>query len=206
MTMQLSHPRILPNRRRRAWRGASAVLALATLLMTWTLTVAQESATGTATPGADDASYLFVQAFSSGTWQPSDEQDGVFLLTLNGVGAETIYFTDRPVHQVGLVPTGEFLDAFGFTPDDPPNAALAVRTETGDLEIMVIELLHPTYDKASGTMTYESVLLEEYDEAALAGLAERASGTMLPASFGSGQLFIDSSKCDPGDWEHCIII
>lgn len=196
----------LSNWRRRARRIASTFLALAALLLMGAPSSAQEPSPGAATPAAEEASYLFVQAFSGGTWQPVEDEEGVYLLTLRDVGAETIYFTDRPAHRVGLVPTDEFLVSLGFTPDNPPNAALAARTETGKLEIMVVELLDPHYDEASGTMTYEAVLLAEYDEAALAGLAEHATGDMLPATFGAGQLFIDSSNCDPGDWDHCIII
>ena len=38
--------------------------------------------------------------------------------------AATIYFSDRPERIFGDLPTQEFLDTLGFTPDFPPNAAL----------------------------------------------------------------------------------
>ena len=103
-----------------------------------------------------------------------------------------------------MVPTGQFLGSLGFTANYPPNAALTARTESGELEVLVIELLDPVYDEATDTLTYEAVLLAEYDEAALADLAERATDTELPSSFGVGQLFIDS--CQDPDLNHCIII
>jgi hypothetical protein len=188
--------------RRLAWRGASPLLALTALVLLGAPVTAQGTASEAATPGAADVSFLFVQIFSSGTWQPKDGEEGAYLLTLNDVGAETIYFTDRPVHQGGLVPTGDFLVSLGFTSSNPPNAALAARTENGETEVVVVELFDPVYDESSGTLTYEAVLLAEYDEAALADLAEHATGEQLPAaSFGSGHLYIDSCA---EEWWNCI--
>jgi hypothetical protein len=126
------------------------------------------------------------------------------VLTLHDVGPETIYFSDRPARRVGLLPTGEFLEALGFTPGNPPNAALATETDNGDREVLVIELFASNYDEATSTLTYEAGLLAEYGAAALADLAEHATGELLPPSFGRGHLFIDS--CSADDWPHCILI
>jgi hypothetical protein len=182
-------------------RGTGSVLALAALLLLGTPVTARETAPTVAPAGEADVVYLFIQSFASGTWQPKEDEEGVFLLTLNDIGAETIYFSDRPARQVGLMPTGEFLDSLGFTPANPPNAALATETETGERDVLVIELFAPVYAEAEGTLTYEAVLLAEYGEAALADLAQHATGELLPATFGRGHLFIDSCA---DEWWNCI--
>jgi hypothetical protein len=180
--------------RRLARRGAVLLLTLTAVILLGAPVTARETASDVATPGATDVKLLFVQTFSHGTWHPKEGEEGVYLLTLNDIGAETIYFSDRPARQVGLIPTSEFLDSLGFTSANPPNAALATETENEDGEVLVIELFAPVYDEAHATLTYDAVLLTEYGEAAFADLAQRATGELLPATFGRGHLFIDS--CD----------
>jgi hypothetical protein len=175
-----------------AARGAGPILALAALTMLGAPTAAQQATPPDTGSGATEVSYLFVQTFSHGTWQASDEKEGVHVLTLHGVGAESIYFSDRPAREAGLIPTSELLSSLGFTRDNAPNAVLAATTETGDAEALVIELFAPVYDESSGTLAYEAILLSAYDEAAIGELAQRAADEHLPATFGGGHLFIDS--------------
>ena len=147
-------------------------------------------------PSADTAGahpeFLFVQPFDSGTWSPIAGADATYTLTLTGAAASTVYFSDRPERIVGLTPTQRFLDALGFTPDNPPNAAL-VATQEGseEQEILVIELLNPAYDAAVGTLVYEARVLADYGEPGLAHLARQQTDYELPAAFGAGSLFID---------------
>ena len=79
-------------------------------------------------PSADTAGahpeFLFVQPFDSGAWSPTSGADATYTLTLTGAAAQTVYFSDRPERIVGLAPTQRFLDGLGFTPNNPPNAAL----------------------------------------------------------------------------------
>src|SRR5262245_37648687 len=82
-------------------------------------------------PLAQDSSkpaFLFVQLADAGTWIPKPDEEGVYLLTLAGVGEQTLFFTDRPDRIVGTISTDQFLDALGFTPLNPPNAAVVVQT------------------------------------------------------------------------------
>ncbi|MDQ3655535.1 MAG: hypothetical protein M3457_10695 [Chloroflexota bacterium] len=165
--------------------GLAASLAGATPLLAHA-----QDATPVASPealgGGDTRTYfLFVQVASGGTLTPKAGEEGVYTLVLeHGVG-ETVYFSDRPERIVGTVPTTQFLDALGFTPTNPPNAALVA----GD-EVVVIELLNPVIDEAAGTLTYDVRVLDAYEEEGLAHLATQSTGR-LPESFGSASLFID---------------
>ena len=129
-----------------------------------------QDATPEASPETDapHPSFLFVQLAEGGTWMPKPGEDGVFLLTLAGVSSQSIYFSDRPERIVGTVPTEKFLDQLGFTPLNPPNAAVVVQTPEGTRDVLVIELFDPVYtqdfaDGAGDVLTYEARLLEAYE-------------------------------------------
>ena len=146
-------------------------------------------------PSADlpeQTTYLFVQPFAGGSWAPKEGEEGTFTLTLNGAPAQTVYFSDRPQRLFGLIPTQEFLDNLGFTPVNPPNAAIVANTESGEeQEVLVIELLNPVYDEATGTLTYDAKILADYTGEGLAHAARQQSDFTLPESFTQGGLFID---------------
>lgn len=133
-----------------------------------------------------------MQPSDRGTWAPKPGADGTYTLTLTGAAAQTVYFSDRPERIVGLAPTQRFLDGLGFTPVNPPNAAL-VATQEGSEEqdILVIELLNPGYDADAGTLVYEARVLADYAEPGLGHLARQQTDYELPESFGTGSLFID---------------
>jgi hypothetical protein len=91
----------------------------------------------------------------------------------------------------GDTPTQEFLDGFGFTPVNPPNAALVVQTDAGETDVVVLELLSPIYDESTGSITYGAVILDEYTGEGLAHVAAQQLDDELPESFGAASLFID---------------
>ncbi|MGE3797207.1 MAG: hypothetical protein AB7G88_05130, partial [Thermomicrobiales bacterium] len=84
-----------------------------------------------------------------------------FLLTLEGHSGQTIYFSDRPDRIFGALPTEDFLVNFGFTPVNPPNAALVANFAAGD-GVVVLELIEPVYDPATNLLTYGIEALETY--------------------------------------------
>ena len=163
--------------------------------------IAQQGTPQVATPavaasgeeGTTLPQFLFVQPFDSGAWAPKDGDDGTYSLTLTGAAASTIYFSDRPEREVGLVPNQKFLDGLGFTPANPPNAAI-VATQDGSesQDVLVIELFNPVYDASAGTLTYDARVLADYDAPGLASLAEQQTDAQLDEAFGEGSLFIDS--------------
>jgi hypothetical protein len=170
--------------------------------------VAAQNATPLATPAGDeieDPSFLFVQTATGGTFTanpnagtpvadgtPTPGGGGDYLLTLHGHHGGTVYFSDRPERQFGDAPTQAFLDGLGFSPTNPPNAALVTQTEDGTEDVAVLELLTPTYDEAAGTLTYGARILSEYEGDGLDHVAAQQQDDALPATFGRSSLFIDS--------------
>ena len=145
--------------------------------------------------GTDPTSteFLFTQSFQSGTWAPKAGEEDVYTLTLSDVPSQIVYFSDRPQRIFGTVATQPFLDGLGFTPANPPNAALIAQLEPGsaDEEVLVIELLNPVYDPDTATMTYDAKILADYSGHGLAHAAHKQSDYSLPAEFAHGSLFID---------------
>jgi hypothetical protein len=182
--------RILANRlpRRALHQGAAALVAGVGL------TTAQRRVTAQATPTAnqDEAagSDLFVQTFRAGTLTPDPNESGVYTLSLEGSLGDTVYFSDRPARRVGVIPTAVLLEQLGFTPADPPNAALVAETADGE-DILVVELMNPRYDEAAGTLAYDVRLLADYAGTALADLAARQADDQVASSFTTAHLFID---------------
>ena len=156
------------------------------------------AATQEASPRASPASggktfFMFVQSFASGRLAPKAGEDGLYELTLaEGLG-QTLYFSDRPERIVGSVPTQRFLDGLGFTPANPPNAALVADVGGGDEEILVVELLNPRYDEAARTATYDVAILSDFDRVDMRFAETPAGGEHLAAgrTYGASHLFID---------------
>jgi len=119
-----------------------------------------------------DIEALFVQNAAAA------ESDGA-TLTLKGIGASTIYFSDRPKREVGHMTSGRFVEYWGEGENsfqsDPPNAVLSY-TEGhpgAPLEDAVVTINDPQL--VGDTLTYSFTLLD---------------GT-VPASTGPVVLFID---------------
>lgn len=155
-------------------------------------------------PLSDDATFLFVQSAASGTFTANRAagtpaaSDGTaaigggapYLLTLEGHTGNTIYFSDRPERIFGEAPTEQFLAGLGFQPDNPPNAALVTNDANGNEDILVVELLSPSYDAGAGSVTYGANILSDY-EGGLNFVASRQRDEDLAPSFGEASLFID---------------
>jgi hypothetical protein len=199
--------RLLANRlpRRRALhQGAAALVAGAGLA------TAQRRVSAQATPTPDEdeetGSDLFVQTFSAGTLTPLPAESGVSTLSLEGSLGHAVYFSDRPARRVGLIPTAVLLEQLGFTPADPPNAALVAETADGE-DIVVVELMNPRYDEAAQTLAYDVRLLADYTGTGLADLAERQADDQFASSFTTAHLFIDGcgkGQCWDGAVSMCV--
>jgi hypothetical protein len=190
------------NRRRAVQHGAAGLTAVGL-----TATILKSAAAQDATPvtdaspaasgEADRTELLFVQSFESGAIAPKDGADGTYTLTVQHGLGETLYFSDRPERIVGTTPTQQFLDVLGFTPENPPNAALVIGSEDGGTDIAVVELMNPTYDKASSTATYDISVLENYEREVDMQLEEAPSDlAAVASSFGTAHLFIDDCPND----------
>lgn len=175
-------------------------------------TAAGSAATTTATTTATETTFLFVQSFAGGTLAPKAETTAatpvagsgpVYTLTLTEGLGDTLFFSDRPERIVGTVPTPTFLDNLGFSPDNPPNAALIGGLGDDNEEIVALELFSPSYDAATRTATYDVRILQDYDRlemtftAAPSTAADHASTT-----YQSAHLFIDDC---PNTTAACLI-
>lgn len=182
------------NRRSAIVAGVSAVVAGTTARA-----VAQDAtpeAGTTPDPSAEQPEFLFVQLAERGTWTPKADQSGVYELTLTNVGTQSLYFSDRPARIVGTVPTADFLEGLGFTPEFPPNAAAVVRTPEGERDVLVIELFNPVYTQefdadGGASLRYDARVLEAYTGDGLAEWKAEQDDYALPSSFSDVSIFID---------------
>ena len=192
--------------RRATVQASIAGLAAAVLGVPGLGRAAAKGAAPAGTPavdGREDPVFLFVQTFASGSFRrnpgagtpaaagtPPPGGGAAYLLTLEGHHGETVYFSDRPDRIFGEAPTEDFLAGMGFSPANPPNAALVAQTDVAD-DVVVLELVTPTYDAAAGTLTYGAEILAEYRGEGLAHVAAQRQDEALPETFGRASLFID---------------
>jgi hypothetical protein len=188
------------NRRTTLGKAAAGIAAASLGLSSARVAIAQDATPvadelpDTVHPGAasEPSEFLFVQSFAGGSIVPLGDEDGRFTLTLDGANQQTIYFSDRPERVFGLATTTAFLEGLGFTPDNPPNAALVVTTDTGEEDVLIIELLDPVWDEGSAMLRYTIQVLADYQESGLAFAAKQQMDYEVSEAFGPGGLFIDS--------------
>lgn len=156
-----------------------------------------------ATPVAtDDVELLFIQGAGATTLAPGTGD--VHTLTMSVATAQTLYFSNRPNRVTGAMPTETFVAAFPAAfGDDPPNAALVGHLDSGadEEEVVVLELMNPTYDVASGTLSYEVVLLSADTVTEGAYESEPLSALDATREYSEAHLFIDD--VDPTIQEEC---
>jgi len=170
---------------------------------------AAQDATPAASPVARETSdargteFLFVQTFGSGSLAPKESGEGELVLTADHTAGQTLFFSDRPERVVGMVPTETFLGAsgtggMGFTPSDPPNAALVFGGDDGaPSEIAVVELIDPQYDAAEGKVIYTVKVLEDVTSVDMKLEQTPLAVTEAARDFGAASLFIDD--CPDGE-------
>jgi hypothetical protein len=152
--------------------------------------------------------FMFVQTFASGSLTPTEGSEGELVLAADHGAGQTLFFSDRPERIVGMVPTEDFLGAsgtggLGYTPADPPNAALVIAGENGSpSEILVVELMDPKYDAAEASVTYTVKVLEDVSSIDLNLEQVSPAATDTAREFGAASLFIDD--CPDGE-VYCII-
>jgi len=191
LTRDLSQSRLS---RRLALTGGS--LGLAGALFGRAATRAQGTPSAEPNPATSPMA-LFVQTAAGGTFLPNplgspDEPGrGDYLLTMSGHSGQTIVFTDRPARDFGQLPTSAFLETLGFSPVNPPNAAIVVTTRDGADDVLVVQLFNPIYDETAGLLIYEATILGEYAGENLAPVADRQQDDTLDTEFSHVSLFID---------------
>ena len=69
--------------------------------------------------------FLFVQNAAAGRLDPVAHERGVFTLTLQRVDPHVLFFTDRPVHESGVIPTADMIQGLFAHGIAAPNASVA---------------------------------------------------------------------------------
>jgi len=137
--------------------------------------------------------FMFVQTFGAGSLDAATEGVPNMLLVADHLAGQTLYFSDRPERIVGMVPTEQFLaggnkdQGLGFTPTDPPNAALVLP----DDKILVVELFDPQYDPSSGQVRYQLHVLDDVSQVDLKLETEPLTIAEAVGDFTAASLFID---------------
>lgn len=148
-----------------------------------------------ATPAADDVheelKFLFIQSFGQGRIVPNPEHENTFTLLLDLGLDQTLYFSDRPERIVGVIPTARFLETLGFTPANPPNAALVAEVGEQGTQVVVLELMNPRQDPATRTLAYDVRLLSDDERLGMTLPQRPLDSSVLPEQFGPAHLFID---------------
>lgn len=168
-----------------------------------------EDATPVASPEAAGShpAFLFVQLANAGSWTPKPDEEGVYLLTLAGAGSQTLYFSDRPDRIVGTLSTNQFLEGLGFSPFEPPNAAVVVTTPEGERDVLVVELFSPIYTQSFGAesedvLIYHARVIDAYQGEGLDAWVPQADDDQLPQQFSDISLFIDDCADLSGCYRH----
>ena len=138
--------------------------------------------------------HFFLQEAGNGSYGTDDS--GNSTLTLTGVKPDTIYFTDRPSHEIGFVPMEQFLEGFDWNPINPPNAVLIIQENVGNEAIIGLELTDPKYDGDLDLLTYHARPLDEaeFESNWISGL-KLSENQPLPENFGQVSLLIDDCPC-----------
>lgn len=179
--------------RRQAIAGGAG-LAVASMAIRPLASLAQD-----ATPAAQTSTptTVYVQLADTGTWLPKPDAPGVYLLTLVAPGEQTLSFTMAPDRFVATIPTEDLLATLGFTPENPPNAAIEVVTPAGERDVLVAELMNPTFvagtdDGDPAVLTYEAHVLNAYTGTGLEEWVPDVNDDQLPTEFEQVSLYIDN--------------
>jgi hypothetical protein len=134
-------------------------------------------------------SYLFTLDAHSGTLTP--EGGGRYRLELSKMHSSALYFTDRPVRQVGTLDPRRLFTGLLRSDRDPPNLAInALNPKTGHQDVMGVTLLSARYDAAAHTARLEVKALPQGPQSTR---EHNLTDVVLPAKFGHTSLFIDDS-------------
>ena len=159
---------------------------------------AQETSPVASPADAAEVALLFVQTGGATTLTPGT--DDIHTLTITGVTAQTIYFSDRPNRIGGAMPTARLIDQWAANfADSPPNATLIGHPEAaGEAEeAVVVELLDPIYDPATATLTYQVRILDVEEIVDRTFEQEPLSVLDAPRQYAEAHLFIDDFFDDP---------
>ncbi len=143
------------------------------------------------------ATDLFVHNSGAGTFERvGDEESDVYILTLQDFDDKVIYFTDRPLRDVGQVKLAQFLRGLSFEIGNPPNAAIVINTPEGEEMTVVAELTEPILMPVEGRLIFKAKVLKDNNTE-----QEAEYGGVIPKKFNKVTLLIDG--CSKKDEKFC---
>lgn len=139
----------------------------------------------------EQTSVLLVAEAKSGTFTKAD--NGTYTLSMSGVEPDMVWFTDRPARHAGRVEVQKALDALYEDASGPPNAALSsAHPETGEEQIVIVELTDPQYDAASATLSFNALSLEEPKQGLEKYADKDVAANLISETLNEPVLFIDN--------------
>ena len=141
----------------------SLVFSLITGLLAMTLMGCSDS--DSSSVSADLTNRLYVVAAQSGTLTPT-ENSAEFIITLNQVWTDVLYFTDRPEIETGENTTTDYVGYLWslIYGDVVPNAVIKFQVSGANAGLFVA-LEKPDYDSGTGTLKFKVTLLNAtFDE------------------------------------------
>lgn len=119
-----------------------------------------------------------------------------YRLTVRGADPSTVWFTDRPARQSGILRTSllaRHWSAYGFDAD-APNVALVLHSPVAGTQTLVAVMRRPRYSRKVFTARLR-VLTREQAADVNGPLADHASrhGRAIPTRVGSVTLFVDNA-------------
>jgi hypothetical protein len=146
--------------------------------------------------------HVFIQEGNSGSFKK--DKSGNYTLVIHEVVPFTIYFSDRPARDAGLVEMEKFITGFDWNPANPPNAVVILLNETEDKDTVVVELTSPAYDKANQRLTYAAKVVANYISESQwhQDLVKRDDGT-ISEEFDHVVIALDDCPCDIVGRDQC---
>jgi hypothetical protein len=143
----------------------SLILLLTTGLLAMALLGCSDSDGGSSSTSANLSNRLYVAAAESGTLTPT-ENGSEFIITLNQVWTDVLWFTDRPERETGENATTDYVGyLWSFIYGDvAPNAVIKFHVAGANAGLFVA-LGKPDYDSGAGILKFKvTVLNSTFDE------------------------------------------
>lgn len=122
-------------------------------------------------------------------------KDGeIHQLTIQGVDAELIYFSDRPDRIAGEVAISDWLRDFPFGPV-APNAAVVIENGAPEQNVIIVSLSKPRYDASTASIQFQVEIIPASRSGDLLDFNYDAD-EILPEYFGKVVIFIDDESVE----------
>lgn len=153
------------------------------------------------------SSLLFVNQARSGSLTPVTGTTDMWILSLNDADNQVLWFSDEPNRSTGWISIETYIKSwksFGFTDQNPPNAAIVVDPKIHGLQdgSLVVSLTDPIYEPKNKTLTFTVTLLNSEPTTGLSSY-KNSPNKILPLKLQNPKVFIDNgigSGAGPGGW------